>query len=68
MHIKSNYEFAIQYAATHKDANYEFAPVNLGDNINSATSEYYPSFTIDDSILVFTRRGEGIREDFVESS
>ena len=25
-------------------------------------------FTIDDSILVFTRRGEGIREDFVEST
>jgi outer membrane protein OmpA-like peptidoglycan-associated protein/tetratricopeptide (TPR) repeat protein len=66
-HLKNNYEFAIQYAATHKDANYEFAPVNLGDNINSATSEYYPSFTIDDSILVFTRRGEGIEEDFVES-
>jgi outer membrane protein OmpA-like peptidoglycan-associated protein len=67
LRLKSNYEFAIQYAATHKDANYEFAPVNLGDNINSPTSEYYPSFTIDDSILVFTRRGEGIEEDFVES-
>lgn len=67
LHLKSNYEFAIQYAATHKDADYEFAPVNLGDSINSPTSEYYPSFTIDDSILVFTRRGEGIEEDFVES-
>ena len=65
---KSCYEFAIQYAASHTNTNYEFAPVNLGDNINSPTSEYYPSFTIDDSILVFTRRGEGIREDFVEST
>jgi outer membrane protein OmpA-like peptidoglycan-associated protein len=67
LHWKSCYGFAIQYAASHTNTNYEFAPVNLGDNINSPTSEYYPSFTIDDSILVFTRRGEGIREDFVES-
>ncbi len=64
---KSCYTFAVQYASTHTNSNYQFAPVNLGDSINSPTSEYYPSFTIDDSILVFTRRGEGIREDFVES-
>jgi outer membrane protein OmpA-like peptidoglycan-associated protein/tetratricopeptide (TPR) repeat protein len=64
---KNSYEFALQYASIHNSSNYEFAPVNLGDSINSPTSEYYPSFTIDDSILVFTRRGEGIREDFVES-
>ena len=31
LHLKSNYEFAIEYAATHTDANYEFAPVNLGE-------------------------------------
>ena len=68
MYRKSCYEFALQYAATHTGGNYEFAPVNLGDNINSPQSEYYPSFTIDDSILVFTRRGEGVREDFVEST
>jgi len=67
LYRKSCYEFAVQYAQTHPSANYEFAPVNLGDSINSSRSEYYPSFTIDDSILVFTRRGEGIREDFVES-
>jgi outer membrane protein OmpA-like peptidoglycan-associated protein/tetratricopeptide (TPR) repeat protein len=68
MYRKSCFEFAMQYASAHSNVNYEFAPVNLGDNINSAQSEYYPSFTIDDSILVFTRRGEGIREDFVESA
>ena len=67
LYRKNCYEFAVQYAASHASANYEFAPVNLGDSINSSRSEYYPSFTIDDSILVFTRRGEGIREDFVES-
>jgi tetratricopeptide (TPR) repeat protein len=68
MYRKSCYEFAMQYASTHNNSNYDFAPANLGDNINSPESEYYPSFTIDDSILVFTRRGEGIREDFVEST
>jgi len=67
LYRKRCYEFAVQYAASHSSADYEFVPVNLGDSINSARSEYYPSFTIDDSILVFTRRGEGIREDFVES-
>jgi outer membrane protein OmpA-like peptidoglycan-associated protein len=67
LYRKHTYEFAIQYAASHPSANYEFAPVNLGDNVNSPRPEYYPSITIDDSILVFTRRGQGIQEDFVES-
>lgn len=67
LYRKSCYEFAVQYAATHAAGNYAFEPFNLGDNINSSTSEYYPSITIDDSILVFTRRGEGMREDFIES-
>lgn len=67
LYRKGCYEFAVQYAATHSAGNYAFEPFNLGDNINSSTSEYYPSITIDDSILVFTRRGEGLREDFVQS-
>lgn len=68
LYRKSCYEFAVNYAATHATGNYEFAPVNLGDSVNSAASEYYPSITIDDSILVFTRRSQGIREDFIEST
>jgi outer membrane protein OmpA-like peptidoglycan-associated protein/tetratricopeptide (TPR) repeat protein len=68
LYRKSCYGFAMHYAATHPSSAYEFTPVNLGDSINSDVSEYYPSFTIDDSILVFTRRGEGIREDFFEST
>ncbi|MFT4155952.1 OmpA family protein [Parafilimonas sp.] len=67
LYRKSCYEFAVQYAALHPSADYEFAPVNLGDNVNSPRPEYYPSITIDDSILVFTRRGQGIQEDFIES-
>jgi outer membrane protein OmpA-like peptidoglycan-associated protein len=65
---KQCYQFAIDYAAKHPNNNYVFAPQNLGDSINSKESEYYPSFTIDDSTFVFTRRGEGIREDFIESN
>lgn len=65
---KQSYQFALQYAATHPDTSYVFAPINLGDSINSPRSEYYPSITIDDSLLVFTRKGDGIREDFMESA
>lgn len=64
---KGCYKFAVEYAATHNQTGYQFTPVNLGDNVNSSRSEYYPSITIDDSILVFTRRGNGIQEDFIES-
>lgn len=60
------YQFAIDFTKSHQDQ-YQFSPENLGDNVNSVYSEYYPSFTIDDSLLVFTRRGNGIREDFMES-
>ena len=62
------YQFALDYTARHPGNNYVFAPQNLGDSINSKESEYYPSFTIDDSTFVFTRRGEGIREDFIQST
>ncbi|PZP49671.1 MAG: flagellar motor protein MotB [Pseudopedobacter saltans] len=64
---KRNYEFAVDYANKHPNTNYTFAPVNMGDEVNSTFSEYYPSFTIDDSMFVFTRRGEGFREDFMQS-
>lgn len=65
---KRSYEFAVQYANKYPAGNYVFAPKNLGDSVNSPRSEYYPSITIDDSMFVFTRRGEGYREDFFESN
>jgi OmpA family/WD40-like Beta Propeller Repeat len=68
MYRQQCYQFAIDYKGKHPSADYVFAPVNLGDSINSKQSEYYPSFTIDDSTLVFTRRGEGIRENFLQSN
>ena len=32
-----------------------FDPINLGPNVNSAASEYYPEITLDDITLLFTR-------------
>lgn len=65
---KSTYEFALQYAEKYPMGNYVFAPMNLGDSINSPQSEYYPSITINDSTFVFTRRSAAAREDFFEST
>ena len=65
---KKCYEFAVDYQKKYPQNNYVFTPQNLGDSVNSSHSEYYPSLSIDDSLLVFTRRGEGIREDFFESN
>lgn len=64
---KKSYEFAIAYAKQHADNGYTFTPVNLGDSVNSIHSEYYPSVTVTDSLLVFTRRMDQSREDFIES-
>lgn len=65
---KATYQFAIQYAQQHPVTDYQFAPVNLGDSVNGARSEYYPSVTVTDSLLVFTRRTGDQREDFMQSS
>jgi outer membrane protein OmpA-like peptidoglycan-associated protein len=65
---KRSYEFAVKYLNKHPSTDYVFAPVNLGDSVNSDKSEYYPSITINDSMFVFTRRGAGYREDFFEST
>ncbi len=65
---KRNYDFAINYQLQHKDDNYIFNPLNLGDSINSKNAEYYPSLSISDSLLVFSRRTGGGREDFYKSS
>lgn len=61
------YQFGMDDAGKHPAGNYVFAPRNLGDSVNSPRSEYYPSITIDDSLFVFTRRGNGYREDFFQS-
>ncbi len=64
---KATYEFAMSYAKTHPNQQYFFNPMNLGDSVNTARSEYLPCVTIEDSLIVFTRLVDGMREDFIES-
>jgi outer membrane protein OmpA-like peptidoglycan-associated protein/tetratricopeptide (TPR) repeat protein len=64
---KSTYEFAVDYDKKHLVKNYVFAPQNLGDSINAAALEYFPSLTIDGSKIIFTRRVNN-DEDFYESN
>lgn len=63
----SCYQFALDYSASHPSAGYKFEPHNLGDSINSAVSEYYPTVTIDGNKLIYTRRVNNFNEDFYES-
>ena len=63
---KKTYEFAIDYARSHPDKGYVFAPQNLGDSINTIDLEYFPSLTIDGKKLIFTKRVNN-KESFYES-
>ena len=63
---KKTYQFAIDYAQTHPDKNYVFAPKNMGDSINTVNLEYFPSLTIDGKKLIFTKRIAN-KESFYES-
>jgi outer membrane protein OmpA-like peptidoglycan-associated protein/tetratricopeptide (TPR) repeat protein len=64
---KKTFEFAVSGPQKNKNASYVFAPKNLGDSVNSRFSEYYPSVTVTDDALVFTRRTGNAREDFMLS-
>lgn len=64
---KSVYQFAIDYEKKHPANGYVFAPVNLGDNINTKDLEYFPSLTIDGTKMIFNRRIAS-DEDFYESN
>lgn len=65
---RKSYQFAIRYAQQKPLGSYRFEPTNLGDSINSKNSEYYPTITIDGKELIFTRRVNGINEDFYGAS
>ena len=64
---KKCYQFAIDYKKNNPNVDYKFEPRNLGDNVNSQFSEYYPALTIDGRQLVYTRRLNGTNEDFYET-
>jgi outer membrane protein OmpA-like peptidoglycan-associated protein len=65
---KANALFAVcQFAITEKIAP-EITIHNMGDSINSAASEYFPTVSIQDSLFLFMRRLNLSREDFYTSS
>jgi len=64
---KRCYEFAVDYAMKHANTHYTFNPHNLGDSVNSPESEYLPTLSVDDSLLVFTRREKDGGEYFYRS-
>jgi outer membrane protein OmpA-like peptidoglycan-associated protein/Tol biopolymer transport system component len=65
---KKSFQFAIDYAKEKPLGNYKFEPRNLGENVNSRYSEYFPTLTIDGKELVFTRRVGNTNEDFYSAS
>lgn len=64
---RKTYQFAVDFQKNNTDRNYVFAPVNLGDSINSVESEYFPSMPVDGSVLFYTRRLNNYNEDFFAS-
>lgn len=57
---KQNIQFG-KYAIAQKS---KVQPQNLGDRINTKFHDYFPSISVDDSTLMFTRRTNGIDDDF----
>jgi len=64
---KRSYEFALDFEARHKNEGFVFTPQNLGDGVNTAESEYFPSISIDGTKLIFTRLLNKRNEDFFGS-
>jgi outer membrane protein OmpA-like peptidoglycan-associated protein len=64
---KRTFQFALDYEKSKPAGSYVFAPRNLGDEINSKESEYFPTIPIESDKLVFTRRVNGFNEDFYGS-
>ena len=65
---KRSFEFAVAYATSQGNPTYKFEPRNLGDSINTKDSEYYPTITIDNKELIFTRKLNSFNEDFYGAS
>ena len=63
---KKTYEFAIDYEKKHPLKNYVFAPINLGEAVNTSALEYFPSLTVDGKKMIFTKRLNN-DEDFYQS-
>ncbi|MBK6730762.1 MAG: PD40 domain-containing protein [Bacteroidetes bacterium] len=46
---------SIEFAVDAVQHPVEFKPINLGPNVNSEYSEYFPSISADNSVMIFTR-------------
>ena len=64
---KRCYQFAMDMKKNGKDVSGEFTPQNMGKNINTKDLEYFPALPIEANKLIFTRRVNGMNEDFFES-
>lgn len=64
---RKNYAFAVAQSQQHPQLS-SSGFQNAGDAINSIFPEYFPSLTIDEKTLVFTRRVNGSNEDFYEAN
>jgi outer membrane protein OmpA-like peptidoglycan-associated protein/tetratricopeptide (TPR) repeat protein len=64
---RKTFQFAVDFAKAHASENYVFAPQNLGDGVNTADSEYFPSLSIEGTELIFTRLLNKRNEDFFGS-
>ncbi len=56
-----------QFAKLHP-ADASVKVTNVGDNINTSDAEYFPTVTVQDSLLLFMRRDSYKREDFLFST
>jgi outer membrane protein OmpA-like peptidoglycan-associated protein/tetratricopeptide (TPR) repeat protein len=64
---KKTYQFALDFEKNNPSKFYVFKPVNLGDDINSKESEYFPSIPIQSDKIIYTRRLNNWNEDFFGS-
>jgi tetratricopeptide (TPR) repeat protein len=64
---RKSYQFAVDFQEKHAADHYTFSPQNLGDGINSPDPEYFPTLPIEGDKMIFTRRVNGIDEDFYGS-
>jgi len=64
---KKTFQFALDFEKNNPSRDYVFAPKNLGDEINSPESEYFPSIPIESDKIVFTRKVNRMNEDFFGS-
>lgn len=68
--LKQDYERLkrnIQFGKYAVNARHTAMPENMGPRVNSRYDEYFPSISHDDSTIVFTRRNNGVDEDFYQA-